>query len=94
MDALTFTAYMDKEEKLIAAEEAARKRLHAAVRAEKVAHKALVRARARIWDDSRPKEEALYAAALAETKAAASAAVAATRAMVDNQYAWVASLTK
>lgn len=90
MDALTFTAYMDKEEKLIAAEEAARKRLHAALRAEKVAHKALVRARARsrIWDGSRPKEETLYAAALAETKAAASAAVAATRAVVDNQYAW------
>ena len=72
-------AAIDVEAKAVA-------RLCKAALAEVVAKDKLARARFRTWNNC-PKEEALYAAAVAETKAAAKAAVAATKAVVDAEWA-------
>lgn len=60
-------------------------RLRKASLAEVVAKDKLTRARFQTWNNC-PKEEAAYAAAVAETKAAAKDAVAATKAVVDAQW--------
>lgn len=72
-------AAIDVEAKAVA-------RLRKAALAEVVAKDKLARARFRTWNNC-PKEEALYAAAVAETKAAAAAAVKATKAVVDAEWA-------
>ena len=74
------------EETAIRVEEKAIARLRKAALAEVVAKDKLARARFQTWNNC-PKEEALYAAAVAETKAAAKAAVDATKAVVDAQWA-------
>lgn len=76
---------MDAYEAAVDNEERAKARLQAAVRAEEAARQVLVRARARAWDNKCPREEAAYAARVAETKQAAKEAVAATYAAAREQ---------
>lgn len=83
-------AFEERQQKLNVAEDAANERLHKAVAAERCAAEALVRARSQQWDENSPcpKEQAHLKAAKDETKAAAAAAVAATKAVVDHKYAY------
>lgn len=75
----------DKMETAEETEEKAITRLRKASLAQVVAQENVMKARRR--GQNLQKEEALYAAAVAETKAAAAAAVAATKAVVDAQWA-------
>lgn len=74
------TDRMDAYEAAVDAEEKAKARLQAAVRAEESARQVLMRARYLC-----PREEAAYAARVAETKKAAKDAVAATYAAAEEQ---------
>ena len=77
------TDRMDTYEAAVDAEEKAKARLQAAVRAEEAARQVLVRARAR--NSLCPREEAAYAARVAETKKAAKDAVATTYAVAEEE---------
>ena len=72
-------AAIDVEAKAVA-------RLRKAALAEVVAREIVMKARFKTWNNC-PKEEAAYAAAVAETKAAAAAAVKATKAVVEAEWA-------